>query len=405
MDKLNEVLNYEGLVYLGGNGVYEVYDATTWDAAQHLVHAGDDRRAGDAWAQNENTFNQHVGPNAPLYFFVQANTNRVDAAAIRQPNNSLHLRTDVGDFTTQTNYAIEDRGGALAVDHKNLPLYVLPRFTCTLPGGLLIENNILKGVFLGVLNPDNTQEEVVIPAGVTTIEANVFSNAYPRNFIKIPDSVNTVAANAFSNYSGTIEVAANALEADSWSPEWAPNAHIVHRPGAAPQENPQENTENVLNAPEASTPENTPTPAAEPETIPAEVGGQRLSWQEKKQRVQELPDEEVLYYETVRRRSKEKNAEGRWEYTPEIVILGCWKGRDNLDIPEQIDGKPVTEIAPFAFYNQPMRRINLPKTIKIIGSGAFMDTNAIVQYYSSPDLRKVANSFKGARPRVMLGGI
>ena len=66
----------------------------------------------------------------------------------------------------------------------------------------------------------------------------------------------------------------------------------------------------------------------------------------------------------------------------EVTILGCKAGRQKLDIPAEINGKPVTTIGPFAFFeNEALTEVILPETIKVIGKGAFYGcSSAIIKY-------------------------
>lgn len=56
----------------------------------------------------------------------------------------------------------------------------------------------------------------------------------------------------------------------------------------------------------------------------------------------------------------------------EVTILGLLdESVQNLSIPETIDGYPVTEIEDRAFYGTGIKKVHIPKTITLIGWGAF----------------------------------
>lgn len=56
------------------------------------------------------------------------------------------------------------------------------------------------------------------------------------------------------------------------------------------------------------------------------------------------------------------------------VIKGTRKGITELDIPETIEGKPVTIIDKYAFYGNPdLRTVNIPKSLKRIEKAAFSE--------------------------------
>lgn len=80
-----------------------------------------------------------------------------------------------------------------------------------------------------------------------------------------------------------------------------------------------------------------------------------------------------------------------------ITIFGCKKGCRKLKIPEQINGKPVTDIAPFAFYgNNTLSHVLLPPTIKTIGKGAFANPE-IATFVHYPRTAKVfSDAFSGS---------
>ena len=60
----------------------------------------------------------------------------------------------------------------------------------------------------------------------------------------------------------------------------------------------------------------------------------------------------------------------------EITIIGIKHNfSGNVNIPEEIEGLPVTKIAPFAFYQKAnIEKISFPVTLKEIGQGAFANT-------------------------------
>ena len=66
----------------------------------------------------------------------------------------------------------------------------------------------------------------------------------------------------------------------------------------------------------------------------------------------------------------------------EVIILGAKRGVNELEIPETIEGKPVTKIAPFAFFdNRTLTKVDLPNTIKEIGKAAFAGCSSLSLTY------------------------
>lgn len=393
--ELNEELQIDGLIYLGTAFGYDVYDAQTWAALDQLVVAGSTTSAGHFAGGAEAIFNAHVNAAHPFYVFTHENTNGVVAAAIKQDNNPLRIVTGAGTFSTQSNYAVESSNGQLAVYRADLPLYLLPNFTCDLNDGMLIINNTVKGVFNGAItSPRNTPAQ--IPEYVTAIDAYAFGSDFPKDVIRIPSSVQQVATEAFNDFTGTIEVDNSETATATWGINgrmWAPHAHEIRYL----RENTQDETEDEdiaeiedeedidLEPVEAEIEElpdedaeleDTPSDADTP-VRPQQTAKPQRTWAQKRTEVNNLPDLDVLYYRDT------KNG---------IVIEGCWKGRLDLRIPAQINGKDVVEIAPFAFYGQPMDNIYLPNTIKTIGRSAFMNSGARV--FTSTN--KIPNIYKDA---------
>ena len=67
-----------------------------------------------------------------------------------------------------------------------------------------------------------------------------------------------------------------------------------------------------------------------------------------------------------------------FEYTEldESIVITAYKGSDaEITIPEKVNGKPVTEIAQFAFYGKDfITNVTIPSTVKQIGLEAFLGT-------------------------------
>ena len=73
------------------------------------------------------------------------------------------------------------------------------------------------------------------------------------------------------------------------------------------------------------------------------------------------------------------NAENGFAYTvtgDEATITGYTGSAENIVIPSELGGKPVTAIADKAFYEYKMLNIYIPKTIKAIGEDAFQNATS-----------------------------
>lgn len=72
-----------------------------------------------------------------------------------------------------------------------------------------------------------------------------------------------------------------------------------------------------------------------------------------------------------------------------IEITGNKNGLSILEIPAEIDGLPVTKIAPGAFKNTLILEVFLPVTIEEIGDEAFSGCTALQQFHFSPVLQSI----------------
>lgn len=89
----------------------------------------------------------------------------------------------------------------------------------------------------------------------------------------------------------------------------------------------------------------------------------------------------------------------------EIEILGLVKNDPKeIKIPETIDGLPVTQIGPEAFYNKDhntkntLQKVSLPNSIEVIGRSAFAYNEALIQMNVPTSLKTIeASSFEGCK--------
>ena len=59
------------------------------------------------------------------------------------------------------------------------------------------------------------------------------------------------------------------------------------------------------------------------------------------------------------------------KYSDHVVISQCDQSVTSVEIPETIDGKPVTEIGMYAFQMTKLTSVEIPNSVKIIGNYSF----------------------------------
>lgn len=349
--KLLEEIHHDGLVFLGNAYGYDVYNVISFAGAQELTVGETDQLAGEGWTRDENTFNSNIGDTLKLYFFVKENTNHVLMGCLNS-SNEQSLSIEGKSFTIKLNYNFQNVTGAPEIPSDEiLPLFFLPNLTYNGEKGLIIKQNELVGTYKGLINPNEHLENVIIPENVTRVKSDAF-NGYPSESVTIENTVSVVERNAFNNYSGTIRCAAESVEdVSSWSSGWNGNCDsIVWGIHLTPEEIARREEE-------------------------ARLERERREREEREREEAERREREFQTAETISvlRYKKEGN---------NIVITGCKPRRQTLDIPEEIEGLPVTKIAPYAFYNNlDLTEVKLPKTVKEIGKAAFYKCNNLTLYY------------------------
>lgn len=81
------------------------------------------------------------------------------------------------------------------------------------------------------------------------------------------------------------------------------------------------------------------------------------------------------------------------EYYDHVVISGCAEfAEGKIEIPAKINGLPVTEIGPDAFYScQGVTEITMPDSVEYIGDGAFMFCSALTSVKMSDRIRSIGS--------------
>lgn len=358
-NKLTEDLHIEGATLIGSAYGFDVYDVKTWSAAEQFQLAEANSRdgveittAGTAFLRTETIFNRHINDTSRFYLFVEAGTNKTHLAAIRH-NNDAHIRFAGRFEIVIPTYLFETLAGAEKTTaicdlDRVFPLYLLPEHDYNGHDGLVIKDNVVVGTYNGLVDPAHIPEEVKL-TDITKIKASAFEN-YCVPSVVIEDSVRTIENNAFYNYSGAIKCASE----DPRSPD--SNPEYIFTSGWSSSWN--GNNTNI-------------------------TWGIYLTPEEIERREQEKREREEA--ERREREFQAADAVSVLRYKEEgkgITILGVKRRRKEIDIPAEINGKPVTKIAPFAFYdNRDLIRVSIPNSVKEIGKAAFANcVNASIMY-------------------------
>ena len=347
-NKLTEDLHIDGATFLGNAYGFDVYRILTWDAAEQFVpqeaveYEGEQfNTAGRIFIRSRATFEGNINDTIRFYLFALEGTNRVTWGVLSLNQDCQVTLQDKGfsflihGYVLQSSNVVE--GDEVNV-RGNLPLFLLPDIQYNGHDGVIIKDNVVLGSYNGLIDPANVPEQVSLE-GITKIKSNAFTGFCVPNVI-VEASVKQIEANAFNGYTGTIKCASEDptdnsqyaqpnIYTKNWATNWNGDCNNI-------------------------------------------VWGIYVTAQERERRRidRELQDADPV---TILRYKKEGNG---------ITILGIKRWRREFDIPAEIEGKPVTKIAPFAFYdNTDITRVNIPNSVKEIGKAAFSGcVNAVITY-------------------------
>lgn len=418
--KLKEELHVEGLQFLGNAYGFDVYRATTYDGAQALVVGNTNQLAGEGFVNSQDTFNAHINEEVRLYFFVRENTNHVFMGCISgQGRHNLVIQET--NLNISTNYLFQNiTGDHVVLENAIIPLFLIPEFEYNGHDGIIIQDNDILGTYAGLIDPQNIPEQVEL-SNINDIKTNAFKH-YPVPVVTLGENISHIKSNAFFDYRGTIRCAAESPSdgaTEGWQDNWNGNCEsIVWGINLSPEEiarrlqAAKDSAKSTLN--DYAKPENYREAeqqrlaeimrdaiiAIDACEIPADTS---IEVEKTKELINDLKTKEQYEAEEAERRRIELQAAEtlnvlRYKQNGnEITILGCKPGREKLDIPSEINGKPVTTIGPFAFYeNTTVTEINLPQTIKLIAKAAFYGcSNLVLKYPKSATL--YTDAIKGVR--------
>ena len=354
---LTEAVNIENAVHLGTAHGYDVFDILTYEAAQQFTIEDRDHQAGAAYTQNESTFNANINESQHLYFFAKENTNKVYGAAVK--GNGTHSDvTFVGQnnssITIRCNFLFENAGENSSKTYydKPLPFFWIPgaSFEGQTPfsedsteGCLYVEDGVLAAALIQFADAPLGEHIPLdnMPRRINSLSSDAFNYGVEVDVIKLDERFEALPAHCMDKVHGRILVTMSEAPFH-WDPQWNAGKQDIteYDYGADPEVIAQRERERQA--------------AAEAERARREEEERRQA------------EEERIRAEREARKLRYK-VKGK-----EVIITGTLSGINELEIPEEIEGKPVTTIAAYAFFEEEdLRRVTLPRSLKKIEQGAF----------------------------------
>lgn len=339
-------LSVDGAQFIANAKGYDLFRITSFEAAERFVIEETQNRAGTAYTHSASTFNANISEQQHLYFFARENTNKIYGAAIKKDGMSsvLSIAGERFKVTLSVNFTFENAGNNSSEIPYNvtLPLFLIPgaSFTDVNEDGILIKNGTTISAALPQCTSKTSIEILDVPDTVTSIDDYAFTFGLYIAAIALPTSIISLNYKSIYNIE-TLYV--KALEAPAtWDPNWNTGKVNSTVYGYALSDEEAERQRQLISD----------RIAAERE---AEEAARRAEEEEKQRKIQQQIAN--LRYKT----------EGK-----SITIKGRKRPARVIVIPEEIEGKPVTKIEPFAFFSdETLESIQIPKTVISIGSNAF----------------------------------
>lgn len=371
---LREAIEVEGATFIGNAHGYDLFQITTWAAAQQFIlHSNRDRQAGAVHFQNTGAFTANIVGNVKAYFFAVEDTNEVVLAVIMGAGSisnltiissnaaDSHIRVPV-NFQTETNSL---RADELPAALNTIPLFLLPEYQATNvneEGSLILNGNNLVAL-LGCFTPYLDYLSLELVDNIREISPKAFCYGVSVQTIIIPNTVERMSPEALAGVAN-IKVRASSAKA-GWQANWnAGNNNIEYDFGMSPEERERINRERA-------------------EREEAELAAQRNA-ELAAQREAELAAQREAEREAERVRLEREGSIRDLRYKvvgKEITILGLKKkgSQVKIVIPPSIEDKPVTVIAAYAFFSDEIIQVvTFPPTLKRIERYAFAGCNYLL---------------------------
>ena len=346
-------LNIEGTSLIGTDKGINVYRASTPEAAGQFKVLGKRVSALQYYTQNTDTFNQYIDDTHRLYLFTKENSDEaIGAISTGYGDGSIQFclkpSSEVATHILNLNCMFEGTSSVNNQIKELLPLHLIPELR--LSKGEVIDN-------IWITDEHNSAILLSTILSDTTITQTHYTE------IKIPESIKSIQPNAFIG--------------DITFDKLVINESIFN------------NLDLLLDILPLNMYKSQPQDFKFCFTFDLEDIKDKLRDADRNDLLSELAgyhaDNKIIYNyglsdaEIQRRKElrdlKKKSSLYFKEEGKNITILGCRKDIINLEIPEEINGKPVTKIASYAFFEHPkLKTVKLPKTMKLIERGAFADT-------------------------------
>lgn len=344
--------------HIGTAKSYDLFDILTYEAAQQFINAANNIPAGAHFTQDARTFAEHIGENMHLYFFTEVDTNRVKYAVIKARNqgySGINIRgRGRAQIGLQVNFNLEDTNQHATIKFEDhVPLFLLPDVRIEEPiteNGAYFSDDALVAVLPQFCIHDAIQL-LSLPPRIHEIRDNAFQYGQEIYTLVLSDNISTLPPNVIS-----ADIRAIGVEPiqtpNSWSAGWNRGFENITEFGYGLTDEDRADLEAEIAAREAEIAAREARLAAEREEA------QRLE-------AERIAREKALAAEREARKIRYKVV------GDEITIKGTRKGVTELEIPAEIEGKPVTKIEAYAFFdNEDLRKVVVPPTLKIIERGA-----------------------------------
>lgn len=357
---LLEAVQHPGVEGLESNNSYDLYKINTYDGAQQFMV--NERQAGAAYTQNEGLFNRNiVEGNYNLYFLTG--------------HNSTDVMYGILENTSHNNELSVENANNNAVSFENIPREVLlflnnhfPQIPVNQVAVPDVEDEAELRDFLNNLIHTPTELQVVLD----TVDAERFRAMLRQHQVDIPTEYDTGVQHFNPLYDYDMDQPQTIRQA------WALYDNVLdylnfvdeHYGDILNLAEPAAGEEVVAVAgPENPTITSIDTSQESPTTTHANTPRKKLR----------LADGTIGYGDgTI---LKDSSRDDQWttakirykKIKNHIKITSVRSGTGTLEIPDTIEGLPVTELEQYSFYDLAYRKIILPDGIKKVMPYTFVD--------------------------------
>jgi len=197
--KLIEAINVPGAEHIGTAWGYDVFDIRTYEAAQQFVVENTTSEAGDAYTQNEQTFNANINENQRLYFFVESNTNHVYSGAVKSDTtqSSISIYGENCDLQLNVNFLFEVN---TRNKRKIFPFFLIPNIHVdNATDNLIVSDRKLLAVLPQLTSEDTIDLDLSVMTNIDSIDEKAFSYHMHINQLMLGDNIQDLGHVLFSD--------------------------------------------------------------------------------------------------------------------------------------------------------------------------------------------------------------